>query len=348
MSTSIPDYLANELATPPPQIETQIVKELVRKHFGIEGDVKVLVSERDQNFRITDASDERYLFKVANKAEAVEVTDFQTQLLMHLHDTVPHIPVQRVLPTLDGKLMIRHENCTIRLLTYLEGTPLKDVLLTKQIRQMLGNTLATLDLALKDFNHKAASRMLPWDLKLANNLHPLLQFVEYKEDRKLIEYFYDQFNSQVVTLMPELRSQVIYNDLNPGNILIESIDGIDDSLAGVIDFGDAVNSPMICDLAVAASYFLSDTDDMLRGAAELVGAYIQNIPLVSLERRLLPNLIIMRLVMTVLITKWRASRQPENSAYILRHYSHALNMLRKLTDIKPEQIFEQLTGERFE
>lgn len=129
---------------------------------------------------------------------------------MHLHDTVPHLPIQRVLPTVDGKLMIRHENCTIRLLTYLEGTPLKDVPLTRQIRQMLGNTLATLDLALKDFNHKAASRMLPWDLKLANNLHPLLQFVEYKEDRKLIEYFHDQFNNQVVTLMPELRCEMFF------------------------------------------------------------------------------------------------------------------------------------------
>jgi Ser/Thr protein kinase RdoA (MazF antagonist) len=78
-----------------------------------------------------------------------------------------------------------------------------------------------------------------------------------------------------------------------------------------------VRAPLINDLAIACAYHTAI--DTWSPAAEVAAGYNAAMPLTSLERDLLPDLIATRLAMTTLITGWRAAKYPENRDYILRN-----------------------------
>ena len=60
------------------------------------------------------------------------------------------------------------------------------------------------------------------------------------------------------------------------------------------------------------------------------------------EFDLLPDLIATRLVMTVVISSWRAVRYPENRDYILRNNDAAWARLRRMTKLSRPQAMQQL------
>ena len=67
------------MTLPAPAMEQDAVSAFVAGHFGLEGDLKPLVSERDQNFRLTTGDGSRYVVKIYNPGESTEVLDFQAR-----------------------------------------------------------------------------------------------------------------------------------------------------------------------------------------------------------------------------------------------------------------------------
>ena len=90
------------------------------------------------------------------------------------------------------------------------------------------------------------------------------------------------------------------------------------AVTGVIDFGDIVRSPLIVDVAVAAAYLLRDSGDALADVLVFVAAYNAVESLEADELAVLFDLILTRSTMTILISRWRAARYPDNRDYILR------------------------------
>ena len=142
-----------------------------------------------------------------------------------------------------------------------------------------------------------------------------------------------------------LPRQVIHNDFNPHNILVSPSNP--DVLAGVIDFGDMVEAPLINDLAVALSYQIG-AGNGLENAIAILAAYHRVRPLDRSEIACLPTLLRTRLAMTVIITEWRASLHPENREYILRNHPIALSGLVCLAGYSDEDLgalFQQKLGD---
>ena len=50
----------------PPALTPDDAERVAREHFGRETSAQLLVSERDQNFRLTDASGAAWVLKVSN------------------------------------------------------------------------------------------------------------------------------------------------------------------------------------------------------------------------------------------------------------------------------------------
>lgn len=96
---------------------------------------------------------------------------------------------------------------------------------------------------------------------------------------------------------------------------------------GVIDFGDAVHAPRINELAIAASYFIDPALGLDASLATLVEGYRQEAELLPEELELLPDLICTRLATRILLTHWRNSHFPENSAYIMRNLANAWTLV---------------------
>src|SRR5258705_20005 len=74
----------------------------------------------------------------------------------------------------------------------------------------------------------------------------------------------------------------IRRDLNDANLLVGGSDDLearDQSVTGIVDFGDMVNSYRVGDLAIAIAYAILGSDDPLAIVSHIVRGYAEHIQL---------------------------------------------------------------------
>jgi len=331
--------------SPAPSFEAPAAADLMRKYFAIEGTAKALVSERDQNFRIGATDGQSYLLKIANAAESPDVVDYETAIVKHIASVDPEIPVPRVVDAIDGSSIVAVSgpdgaSHLVRVLSWLDGTMLRNVEVDASARRQLGTSLAQLGLALRGFFHPAAAKPLLWDITQVANLADKVEHVEDPELRRICSNFISRFSDDIATTLKRMRAQVIYNDLNPSNVLVS--EDASRKVSGIVDFGDTVHGPLICDVAVAAAYQLAADDDPFAGVLEFVGGYHSIVPLEVAELEVLLDLILARAVTTVIVTSWRAGIYPENREYILRNAEPAAINVRYLESLDRDRAFDRI------
>ncbi|MGX9901137.1 phosphotransferase [Arthrobacter sp. SA17] len=184
--------------------------------------------------------------------------------------------------------------------------------------ELVGSSLARLGMALQDFDHPRADRLLLWDLKHFHRMRPLLDFVDDEHKRSLAEDIFDQFDEKVVPLLDTLTSQVVHGDFSPFNVLVDP-DGLD-YVTGIIDFGDVVRTPVIFDISVTMANLLgTDPSKPWEHALPVVDGYRSIRPLPDQELEALIVSAQARLLLRALITLWRASQLPQRRDYLLSH-----------------------------
>lgn len=303
------------MLAPPPRLDEDTLAEVLARDWGLRGRLAPLGGERDRNFRLEREDAPPLLVKLAHPDEDPAITDFQTAALLHLEAADPGLPVPRVLrdreggttrphPTLEGR------SALLRVLTYLPGRPTTDPL---RAAPALGALAARLDRAFSGFRHPAEQRRLLWDLREAPGLRPLLVEITDPALRRVTEAALDRFER--LDPLHGLPAQAIHNDLNPHNVVVDEAG----QPCGIIDFGDVVRAPLLQEVATTSAYLLLPGADPLAAVRTFVAAYRAVQPLPEELVAQLPVLIATRMVLTVLITHWRARLQPENAAYILRN-----------------------------
>ena len=133
--------------------------------------------------------------------------------------------------------------------------------------------------------------------------------------------------------IPQLRKGVIHNDANDYNVLV-SEDPENPEVISVIDFGDAVYTPIVNDLAIAIAYAAMHKPDPLSAAAHVVRGFHQEYPLKDEELRVLFPLICTRLLISVTVSAINKVANPENE-YLLISERPAWELLGKLRLIDP-------------
>lgn len=307
--------LGASLLSAPPELSEAEAARLAQAHFGLTGRLGRLTSERDVNY-LLDGPAGKYVLKLSNPAEPAAVTDLQTRALLHLEPA--GLPVPRVVRSLAGQTEVNLPQGVLRLLTYLEGDLMHRHPGSAPLRRAMGAMTARLALGLRGFAHPAARHVLQWDIRHASALRPLIGDLP-ADLRPPVTAALDRFDRAVAPRLPALRWQVVHNDLNPHNILV-SADGT--RVTGILDFGDMVETPLVCDLAVAASYQV-DPAAPLDSLTEFAAAYHAVLPLTPDEAALVLPLTEARWLTTLLITAHRAALYPENAAYILRNAARA-------------------------
>ena len=345
MQTDLTQASIHELLTSTaPAFSAADAVHIAASHYGIRARVRPLVSDRDQNFLLDADDGKRYTLKIANHTEHKIAVDFQNRALLHIAKQDASFPLPRVIPTKDGQLQCsadkRGKTHFVRLLSWVEGVVLNDAISDPGLANQLGKLLARLDLALADFEHPGSNPLSLWDMKRAASLHELLVHIREPGLRQLISQVLDRFVSRVKPVLDTLRTQVIYNDMNLGNVLMDKAQP--GRISGLIDFGDLVKSPLIIDLAVAAAYQLGEGDDPLAGALPMIAGYHAIQPLQTREMKLLPDLIRTRLVTSLLIGSYRATLFPENKEYLLISHHSAKNALIKLSRLDAEEAWGRI------
>ena len=334
------DWLA-VLKNPPPKISDDEAAFLLRERHGLEGRLKALDSERDQNILVTLANGTKRLLKIANASEDPSVTNFQTEAFLHVARKDPTLGLSRVLFTKTGQTeyTIEHAGAphTVRLFSWLEGIPLSAVPPAERPDnpELLGDMLARLAMDLADFDHPAKNHTLLYDPRHAANLEPFLDLIEDAELHALVKACMTRFKRDVLPVLEQLPRQVVFNDLSPRNYIVDPADTA--KVVGLIDFGDMVCTPRIVDIAVACVYWVNSSATPLDRVARFVGAYHRRSPLAQRELDLLLPLMLTRAMILPLIYHWRAEMFPENRVYIMHNLPQARRVLEQLSAMNPAE-----------
>jgi Ser/Thr protein kinase RdoA (MazF antagonist) len=282
-----------------PVFDVESAIRIAEKLFGVSALARALPSERDQNFWL-DATDERFVLKIANRTESRALLEAQNAVLEYLETRISFCP--RVVPALNGELISTESGFYVRLLTYLPGRPLAEAMpQSSALLCDLGRKLGQLDRAMADFDHRAVHRDFHWDL--ANGNRVIDEHVGLLENTKLREVV-RECRFEVNT---DLRRSVIHGDANDHNVLVDG-----DCVVGVVDFGDMVYSWTIGNLAVAIAYVVLGKDDPRAAAAHVIDGYTKEFPLLPEEREALWPLVRLRLAMSVCLAAHQLRQRPEN------------------------------------
>ena len=324
-------------------ISEKQAEKLCEQLYGIKGIAKKQTGELDFNFKIITKSGEKYILKFSRPDTDATYFDFQQKLLLHI-DSKWNIPTPTGNPDFHFPKIVKtkaDENDTsivdehnqtrkVRLLNWTEGrlwstvNPQLD-----DLRYSLGKKCGEITQILSDFNHPAATRPFDWDIAQAAWTYQHLELFN-AEQKACLTFFTNQFD-KFQKGYKALRKSVIHNDANDNNIVVSG-DLVNPKVLAVIDYGDAVYSQTINDLAVALAYAIMEQPDPLAAALPLVAGYHQKFPLLEKELEMLYTLTAMRLVISVTKSAINKIQEPDNT-YLLISEKPAWELLFKWKNI---------------
>ncbi|MGD8857488.1 MAG: aminotransferase class III-fold pyridoxal phosphate-dependent enzyme, partial [Chloroflexota bacterium] len=254
--------------------------------------------------------------------------------------------VPRVLPSLDGELIAlatgEDGDYMMRLFSYLAGTPLAEAApYSRELLTEIGRFMGQIDLALRRFSHPAARRPLRWSLLQAEEVvGSNLAWLADEEQQGMVARRLEAFRKQTAPGLSRLRHGVIHNDANEHNMLVYNSVGGGQCVAGLLDFGDMVWSPIAYEAAVAAAYAMQGASDPLAAAAQLIAGYHQRFPLTVSEVDALHDLITIRLCTTVVLAAKQTAQDP-GRPYLSVSEAGAWRVLRTLDRLDRWQVINR-------
>ncbi|MGH7620417.1 MAG: phosphotransferase, partial [Gemmatimonadaceae bacterium] len=266
-----------------PRFGLTAAERLAREHFGIDGRASALTSERYQNFLIRGSDGARVVLKVANAAEERSMLEAQQRAITHLAARLDSTP--RVLSTVNGRALVETttpEGVThlIWAISWLDGVPLSSV----RRRSMalfadLGRQVGALQRELIDFDHPGLHRDFYWDLANARRIiGERRSLVADASLVALVDQLVARIDRHAIPRLAAVRRAIIHGDLNDANILVgggADLETRNQSVVGIVDFGDMVYSYRVGELAIAIAYAMLDRDDPLGVASAIVRGYCE-------------------------------------------------------------------------
>lgn len=279
--------------------------QLLRELYGLTGVLTRLPGEHDLNFVVHQDGCATFVLKVTHPDVPGGRLEMQAQALAHIHRIAPDVPVPDVVPTVDDTPSATRRDPEgseriVWLLHHLPGEiyarvrPKPPALLGD-----LGRTLARMALALDGFDHPHLADPLKWDLRRSRWIRPHLPCIAGPSKRALVREILDAFEERTLRSLEGLPVTALHNDVNDHNILVDVRQPTDLRISGIVDFGDMVEAPFVCDLAVAAAYCVFDQPRPFDALRALVSGYNSVRALSDLELSLIFPLMLVRLAVSV-------------------------------------------------
>ncbi len=323
-----------------PAFEVGQIPAILSAHYDLAcAECQVLDSERDQNFLVTISDGNRHVFKIANAAEDPDLIQAQSEMLEVVSRACPGICPQ-IVPNRHGNSLTaldQHERRYLaRLVDFLPGTVLASLeYVSPQLQRQWGRMAGQIGQALREFDHPALHREFHWDLACAESvIDSGMDYLTDAELRQLVGTLLEQYRSQTRPLLDDVPCSVVHNDANDGNLIVNvPVSGdYPNTITGVIDFGDAVHSWTIADLAISIAYAWLKTDDPLETARNLIQGYLEFRPISETEAAALFGLACMRLCTSAVIAARQYQQRPDDP-YLMISQAAVKTTLPKLAEI---------------
>jgi len=291
---------------PPPAFTIKEVVGFLYEKYNLRGNLKVLPSDRDQNFLIYSKPD-NYVFKIFNSDESSLTIDMQISALKHiLKSNFPY----NVPEPIDKKYKIKkgEDYFFICLFKYVKGRFLFESELQKNQYQAVGKFMGKLSRVLEGFDHPGGHRQFEWDVQDLTPLYKRIKTIQSKENQNTVNYFVQQYEKKATPMIKYFRKSLIHNDGNDHNILVDT----NGSVKGIIDFGDMIYSYTILEPAVCMSYIGQNHKRPLKAMSYFLKGYRSTFLLHYEELLTILHMVSIRLCISVSMAAWRKTLFPEN------------------------------------
>ena len=295
-----------------PRFDVAGAARLARELYGLDSTASPLPSERDQNFLLVTTAGDRFVLKIANATEALEMLDAQNAAMEHV-SALGLCP--RVVSTTDGLWVVRAPSGHfVRLLSWLPGTPLGTCeTRPDSLLEDLGGRLGQLSAAMADFDHPAIHREFYWDLSRGFEIiHEHAPLIADPSLRGFVRRTSGYIKSRDGRRLATLRRTAIHGDANDFNVLVVETPNGAPRVSGLIDFGDMVHSYTVAELAIAIAYAVLDRPDPLGAASAIVRGYHASHPLTPDEISVLFGLVQLRLCVSVCVAAYQQRQRPDD------------------------------------
>ncbi|MDE2877742.1 aminotransferase class III-fold pyridoxal phosphate-dependent enzyme [Candidatus Palauibacter soopunensis] len=318
---------------------------LAAEGWGVEGQARECASERDRVFEIRGANGPLGYLKVSNALERRSVLGAEAAILDGLtSQSCYRLPTWRA--TAGGESLIeRALDGRTHLIRFLDPVP--GVSLDRyrphgpELRRQIGRMVGILDRSLASGPEAGRvaieDRPMIWDLRGAATLvAENLVAIPDPGRRAILSHILERYAEVVSPRRAGLREGPIYNDANPANIHVDPARILDGApkLVGVVDFGDAMRSWTIADLAVACAYAGLGTRDPVGAFCDVALGYAAEYELTEAEADVVYELARLRLALSVTVSSVRGAQEPDNE-YLLVSRAPAWEVLGHLDATPP-------------
>jgi 4-aminobutyrate aminotransferase-like enzyme/Ser/Thr protein kinase RdoA (MazF antagonist) len=282
--------------------------------YDVTGTVSALPGYEDYNFRVKINSGNDFILKISRPNEDVDNLNFQEELLQYIASNSKEIIVPKVTKDKNGNSISEFidefgKQRKVRLLTWVSGRVWSSVNpQLDDLRFNLGKQCGLLTQTLHRFDHPKAYRNFEWDIAKSLWTKKHLHLFNKKEI-EIISYFQELFESNFKAYCL-LRKSIIHNDINDNNVLVSS-EFINPKVIAFIDYGDAMHTQIINELAIACSYAIMRKTDPLDAALPIVKGYHSAFPLQENELEHLYTAIAMRMVISVVNCALNKLEEPD-------------------------------------
>jgi 4-aminobutyrate aminotransferase-like enzyme/Ser/Thr protein kinase RdoA (MazF antagonist) len=310
------------------RISLEAASEIGKDVYGIDARAASLPGEIDQNFKLNTAEGKSYILKISKPDTASKFLDFQHKIHEHIALCDLNAKVPYIIKPLPNK-----GHAHIRLLNWIDGRVWAKVNpKSAELRMSLGALCGKITKALKGFDHPEAYREFDWNLANAQWTYNEIHRFEGPK-KEIVAHFQNRFIALQKTYHT-LPQSVVHNDANDYNILVSN-DLRNPEVNAIIDFGDAVFTQTVNDLAVVLAYAIMELPDPLQAALEVIKGYHQHYTLSEKELECLYTLVAMRLVISVTKSAINKNKEPDNP-YLLISEKPAWELLQKWMEVNEE------------
>jgi len=330
-----------------PRFEIDQIKTLVRELYGLEGEYRELVSERDRVWTITAVDGERSVLKVSNAQEPEGVVDLQVRMIEHVLEREPDLPIPHNISTASG---LPYEWVTssasgdrhmIRMISFMPGRIVDEVpeALQPEYYFNVGAMMGRLDNALKSFFHPySASNEHLWDLSRCQQLRPMIAELPGAADRELCSAVLDRARDFTLPRLRRVRNQLVHQDAHSSNVMVDP----DDPAVPValLDFGDMGYNSVVIEIAKAAEAFRGDEQDPLAILVDVARGFDSTFPLEEAEVDLLYDTYLLGMAVGAIVIGYRAIHDTEDEPHVVQDTYRV--MMHRLHELGREQAVRRL------
>ena len=188
---------------------------------------------------------------------------------------------------------------------------------------------------IQDFIHPAIDSYVNecWDLQHFTSLKKYIPFLTTEQKKITANTIMKLYECHIQPLLGSLKKGVIHGDLNGRNIIVQQqADSGRIEIAGLIDFGDCVNSYYLFELTTLVCYTMMGKEYPLQYIAPLIQGYHMELRLSHSELDCLYYAVLALLCTSAVKGEYNASIEPDNM-HIQQDISNAWNLISFLLEM---------------